>query len=61
MEDMRCVHISKTMDILELISNEDKHILILCNFAQVTLDHLEKHVYNPDYENCNPFFIEYIW
>ena len=49
MEDMRGVCIKKNnIYILELIKNEDKRVLVLCRFAQVTLDHFEKHIYNPD-------------
>ena len=49
------------MDILELISNEGKLVLVLCDFAQVKLDHLENQLYNLGLENCNLLPIESIF
>ena len=48
MEDSKVSAFEKTMDILELISNEGKLVLVLCHFAQVKLDHLEDLLYNLD-------------
>ena len=49
------------MDILELISNEGKLVLVSCHFAQENLDHLENLLYNLDLENCNPLPIKSIF
>ena len=49
------------MDILELISNEGKLVLVYCHFAQDKLDHLENLLYNLDLENFNPLPIKSIF
>ena len=48
------------MYILKLIKNKEKLVYLLCHFAAVTLNHLEKHMYNPNNENCNPLPIDFI-
>ena len=61
MVDMLKVRIWKTMDILKLINNDRKLVLVFCHFAQVKLDHLEKLLYNLDLKNYNPRSIEFIF
>ena len=60
MEDMWGVHIWKTMDILEQISNEGKLVQVLCHFAHIELSHIERQFYIQNKQNCNQLQIKSI-
>ena len=57
---VRCPQLKK-MDILKLISNEGKLVLVFCHFAQVKLDHLVNLLFNLDLKNCNPIPVNSIF